>query len=183
MAREQKREGTIYEAYGKLRTVTRTQTNVVLLLDDAKTRKRKLTNVVNVILDGTMEVFTQPPVLTREGIYLLPWWIGEMPSVGKSTIGQIKMTGNPSLMTTGVIRQIVRDRPFPATLEAAVYQVLDVPGYGRLHNKYPVIISGDVQEIPPFFTVAKCNSALLLDEENDVRGMVAGRAITLLGPA
>jgi hypothetical protein len=173
----------MYEVFGDLRTVTRTQTNVLLLLDDPDGGGREFTNVVNVILDGTMEVFTQPPVMTRAGMSLLPWWVGEMPSVGESTVGTIHMTGNPNLTTTGVIRQEVGDRPFPATLEAAVYQVLDVPGYGRLHNNFPVLINGDVQEIPPFFTVAKCANALLLDEENRPRGMVAGRTLTLLGPA
>jgi hypothetical protein len=182
MATERAGRNRTYEEYANLRTVTRTQTNILLLLDDPKRRTGEMTNVVNVILDGTMEVYTQPPVVMRDGTVLLPWWIGDMPSTGRSRLGEIGMRGNPGLVTTGVIRQSVRDRPFPATLEAAVYQIFDVPGYGAIHNKFPVFIRGDVQEIPPFYTVAACREALLYDEQDNVVGMASGRSLTLLGP-
>jgi len=183
-SRSRGNQADLVRAFQNLRTVTRTQTNGLLLLDDPKDRTGEFTNAVSVILDGTLEVFTQPPVLSREGLYLLPWWIGEMPSRGTSMDGlEITVSSNPGLVSNGVIRQNVPDQTFPATLEAAVFQVFDVPGYGKLHHKYPVIINGDVNMIPPYHTIAKCSPALLFDEENNIRGMIAGRALTLLGPA
>jgi|SRR5215467_2237031 len=184
----------MYQAFAEQRTVTRTQTNVRLFLDDPKTRDGRLTRLVNVILDGTMEVFTQRQFFTTTPLFdcdaaspgelaVLPWTVGDMPSSGESSIGTITMRGNPGLTTTGIITQNTPEIPFPATLVASVYQMLDIPGYGTLHNKYPVIVSGKVDQIPPYYTVAGCRCSALLDEENNVRGLVGGRTLTLLGPA
>jgi hypothetical protein len=106
-----------------------------------------------------------------------------MPSSGESEIGTINMRGNPDLLTTGVITQNAPSIPFPATLIASVFQFLEIPGYGILHNKYPVIISGKVDQIPPYYTVAACRCSALLDDSNNVRGLIGGRNLTLLGPA
>lgn len=173
----------LYRQFSGMKVVTRTQTNVLLLLDSPKKRTGELCNVVNVMLEGTMEVNTTTPVVTRSGHVLLPWWIGDMPNVGKSRLGEIKMYGDDRMTSSGVIRQDYSGRPFPATLEASVFQIFDIPGYPRLRNLFPVVIRGDVQEIPPFSTVAACPGAPLLDENREVWGMVGGRTLTLIGPA
>lgn len=173
----------LYRQFAGLKVVTRTQTNGLLLLDSPKKRTGELTNVVNVMLEGTMEVYTTTPVVTRSGHVLLPWWIGDMPNVGQSRLGEIRMYGDGRTTSSGVIRQDYSDRPFPATLEAAVFQVFDIPGYPTLRNLFPVIIRGDVQEIPPFSTVAACKGAPLVDDEHNVWGMIGGRTLTLVGSA
>ncbi|MGB9366869.1 MAG: hypothetical protein WCE79_12745 [Xanthobacteraceae bacterium] len=184
----------MYQSFVRMRTVTRTQTNVRLFLDDPKKRDQRHLRVVNVILDGTMEVFTQDQFTTTVPLFncdaaspgelaVLPWTVGDMPSSGESELGTIRMEGNPNMLTTGIISQNSPSIPFPATLVASVFQVLDIPGYGKLHNKYPVIVSGKVDQIPPFFMVAGCRCSSLLDEENNVRGVIGGRTLTLLGPA
>lgn len=176
----------MYSVFKNLRTVARTQTNVRLLMADPKARETSFTRIINVILDGTMEVFTGEPFKTQEAgdIHYLPWWVGEMPSSGKSRIGEIKMTGNPALTTTGVIKQFVHGFAFPGILEAAVFQKLYLPEYGELHNKYPVMISAEVDEVPPFGILAKCaKGAILFDENNVAKGMIGGRSLTILGPA
>jgi len=106
-----------------------------------------------------------------------------MPSVGEAEVGTIKMNGNPGLLSTGVIRQNVSGQQQPATLEASVFQRLEIPGYGVLHNKFPVVVEGTTDSIPPFHTEAACRCALLFDDNNVPRGMVGGRSLTILGPA
>ena len=178
----------MFEDFTELRTVTKTQTNVRLLLDDPESKGLRFTRLVNVIVEGTMEVFTQESFFIRtEDVgetFVLPWWIGEMPSVGRSSLGEIRMHGNPNLRSNGVIRQSAPGSAFPAILEAAVYQVFEIPGYGTLYNEYPVMIDAIVDEIPPFGVSAKCaKGAILLDESGVSRGVVGGRSLTLLGPA
>ncbi|MBS0532660.1 MAG: hypothetical protein JSR72_01255 [Proteobacteria bacterium] len=185
----------MYKMFAGARTVTRTQTNVRLFLkDDPKSRESKFTRVVNTILDGTMEVFTQQQFVTTIPLYdcaaaspgeltVLPWTVGDMPSSGPSEIGTIRMAGNPNLVSTGVITQNTPELRFPATLVASVFQVLEIPGYGTLHNKYPVIVSGSVDQIPPFYLVAACRCSALLDADNNVQGLIGGRSLSLLGPA
>jgi len=177
----------MYTAFQNIRTVTRTQTNVRLFLDNPKTKDGKFARYVSVMLEGTMEVFTTAQALSvweEVGpLYVLPWYVGDMPSEGKSDIGRITMGGTPGLVTTGVIRQNVVNQQFPATLDAAVFQTLNIPDYGPLHNKYPVIVEGTVDAIPPYYTVAKCLTALLFDDQGTPRGVVGGRSLTLLGPA
>jgi hypothetical protein len=87
------------------------------------------------------------------------------------------------MVSTGVIRQNVSSQQYPATLEASVFQVLDIPGYGKLYNKSPVIIQGTADSIPPFHLEARCCSALLFDDQNNPRGVLGGRSLTILGPA
>src|ERR1700730_3607295 len=152
----------MYQAYEGVRAVTKTQTNIRLLLDDPKKRDGKFTNILNFIVDGTMEVHTQKQILTTEPslaiggaqsvgeIFMLPWWIGEMgPSRTMSALGEIVVRGNPGLISTGVIRQNTPALAFPATLEASVFQVFEIPGYGALHNKFPVLVDAAVDSIPP----------------------------------
>jgi hypothetical protein len=184
----------MYAAFAGQRTVTRTQTNVRIFLGDPKGSDAKITRVISVILDGTMEVFTQQQFFTtlplldtdetsRGEMAVLPWTVGDMPSSGESEIGTIKMRGNPTMMTTGVITQNAPGLAFPATLIASVFQVLDIPGYGTLHNKYPVMITGTVDKVPPYHLLAACRCSMLVDDQNNVRGLIGGRSLTLLGPA
>ena len=176
----------MYRAFQNVRTVTKTVTNGRLFLDDPKSKNGEFKRYVSVIFDGTMEVITQPQVITIwedvGPLYALPWWVDNMPSEGfHPDFGTIKLTGNPALLSTGVIRQNVSGQQFPATLDAAVYQVFDIPGYGRLHNKYPVVVQGTVDAIPPFHTACGCRSALLFDDHNHPRGIIGGRTLTLMG--
>jgi hypothetical protein len=176
----------MYQAFGNMRNLVRTETNSRIFLDDPKSRDGKLNKYVSYISYGTMEVITQPQVLaTLEDsgpLHVLPWHIENMQGEGKSPIGTIKVIGDPQTMTTGVIRQNVASLPFPATLEASVFQVFDIPGYGILRNRAQVVISATVDAIPPFEAACQCSRAFLYDEENRVRGMVDGRVLTILPP-
>jgi hypothetical protein len=177
----------MFKAFNNRTNITRTRTNVRLLLRDQKKAAghSEFTKVVSVILEGTMEVTTleQVSIKERGEIFMLHWWVGDMPSQGESSIGTIRMNGNPNLVTTGTISQKVPGQAFPATLEAAVYQVLEVPGYGKLHNKFPVIVTADVDTLPPLYSEAACRCATLYDEKNIPQGIVTGRSLTFLGPA
>lgn len=177
----------MFQAFENLRTLTRTLTNIRLFLDEPGTPEGQFTKYLTSILEGTMEVFTEPQVQSHIGdvgpLFILPWHVGDMPSEGESDLGIIKMMGNPDLLTTGVIRQNLPSQEFPATLEAAVYQQFEIPGIGTLHNKYPVIIEGVVDSIPPFQTMARCRSAYLYDDNDKLKGVIGGRSLTLLGPA
>jgi hypothetical protein len=177
----------MFAAFQNIRTVTKTRTNIRLFLDDPALKDGKFTKYVSAILEGTMEVFTGPQAYTvwddTGPLYVLPWYVGDMPSAGDSNAGAITMTGNPGLQTTGIIKQNVAGQPYPATLQASVFQTLNVPGYGPLHNKFPVVVQGTVDAIPPYHTDAACLCALLYDDTNTPRGMVGGRSLTLLGPA
>jgi hypothetical protein len=176
----------MYEAFGKMRNLVKTETNSRIFLDDPKLMDGKFTKYVSYISYGTMEVITQPQIQTRWGdtgpLYMLPWYIENMQGEGKTSVGNIKVVGSPELMTTGVIRQTVPGAPFPATLEASVFQVFDIPGYGKLQNKAQVVISAVVDEIPPFQALCKCSAAILYDDHNRPRGIVDGRALTILPP-
>jgi hypothetical protein len=178
----------MYDQYKGMRNLVRTETNSRIFLDDPKLKDGELKHYVSYINHGTMEVITQPEVRTQwEGsgpLHMLPWYIENMKGEGTPSIGPvkglIKVVGSPELMTTGVIRQNVAGQAFPATLEASVFQVFDIPGYGLLRNKAQVVISAIVDGIPPFEALCRCSAALLYDEENRVRGLVDGRALTIL---
>jgi hypothetical protein len=176
----------MYEAFENMRNLVRTETNSRIFLDDPKTMNGEFKRYVSYINSGTMEVITQPEILTTWGdvgpLHMLPWYIENMTGDGESSIGTIKVVGSPALMTTGVIRQNVAGQSFPATLEASVFQVFDIPGYGKLHNKAQVVISAVVDAIPPFDALCRCSAALLYDEQNRPRGIVDGRALTILMP-
>jgi hypothetical protein len=175
---------TMFAAFENLRTVTRTQTNGRLFLDDPATKNGEFKRLVNVMFEGTMEVTTQRQILTAWGesapLYALPWIVNNMPSEGKSDLGIIKLTGHPDMLSTGVIRQNAPNQSYPATLEAAVHQVFDIPGYGKLHNKYPVVVEGTVDSVPPLYTACACRCALLYDENDQPRGLIGGRVLTIL---
>jgi hypothetical protein len=174
----------MYQEFANTRIVTTTRTNVRLYLTPPNSQQLNFTNYVSVILDGTMEVFTQDPIRSvwedKCALDALPWSVGDMPSQGQSSLGLITMNGNPNRLTTGIIRQNCSESAYPGTLEAAVFQILDIPGYGLLHNEYPVIIQGVVDSIPPFHTEAKCGRAILFDESGVARGMIGGRSLTIL---
>jgi hypothetical protein len=174
----------MYEAFGNMRNLVKTETNSRIFLDDGKSRDGKFNKYVSYISYGTMEVITQPPVLTTLGdtgpLFMLPWYIENMKGEGQSAVGNIKVVGDPETMSTGVIRQSVLGQAFPATLEASVFQVLEIPGYGKLRNRAQVVISATVDAIPPFEALCRCTAALLYDEQNNVRGIVDGRALTIL---
>jgi hypothetical protein len=176
----------MYEAFKDMRNLVRTDTNSRIFLDDPKLKDGKFTRYVSYISYGTMEVITQPEIHTRwDGVgplHMLPWYIENMKGEGDSSIGTIKVVGSPELMTTGVIRQNVPGQPFPATLEASVFQVFEIPGYGKLQNRAQVVISAVVDEIPPFHALCRCSAAILYDEDNLPRGIVDGRALTILAP-
>lgn len=187
----------MYQMYEGTRVVTKTQTNIRLMLDDPKKRDGKFSYILSFIVDGTMEVHTQKQFATTQSalgveakgpsvgdIYMLPWWIGEMgPSKTKTVLGEVTVRGNPALISTGVIRQDTPSLAFPATLEASVFQMFEIPGYGTLHNKFPVLVDGAVDQIPPFHTLCTCRNAILFDEKNVARGMAAGRSLTFMGLA
>lgn len=187
----------MYKIYESARVVTKTQTNIRLMLDDPKKRDGKFTYILNFIVDGTMEVHTQKQFVTTQSalgvaakgpsvgeICMLPWWIGEMgPSKTISALGEITVRGNPALVSTGVIRQDAPSLAFPATLEASVFQMFEIPGYGMLHNKFPVLVDAVVDQIPPFYALGACRCAILFDEDNVARGMAAGRSLTFMGLA
>jgi hypothetical protein len=174
----------MYEAFQNMRNLVKTETNSRIFLEDLQTRNGQFTRYVSYISIGTMEVITQPVIRTTwEGsgqVYMLPWYIENMKGEGESSVGTIKVVGSPELMTTGVIRQNVPGEQFPATLEASVFQVFDIPGYGRLQNRAQVVISAIVDAIPPFQALCRCSSAILYDEQNVPRGIVDGRALTIL---
>lgn len=174
----------MYNAFANMRNLVKTETNSRILLDDPKLMNGEFTKYVSYISYGTMEVITQPQILTTwEGVgplYMLPWYIENMKGEGNSSIGAIKVVGSPELMTTGVIRQNVSSQPFPATLEASVFQVFDIPGYGKLQHRAQVVISAVVDAIPPFHALCKCSAAILYDERNRPRGIVDGRALTIM---
>lgn len=176
----------MYRKAAGLSFKTRIQTNARFVLADLEKDEPIFTIIVNAMLDGEMTVHTTEQCITnKEGgeLCVLPWWVDDMPSSGSSILGNITMGGNEKLLTTGVIRQNFSGHPFPATLDASVFNVFEIPGYGKLHHKYPVIIEGDVDEIPPFSTLARCKSgALLFNSEDKAVGYIGGRAITLLGP-
>ena len=174
----------MYSKFGNLRTLVRTETNSRIFLDDPKSKNGEFKTYVSYVSYGTMEVITQPQVLTRYGehgpLHMLPWYIENMKNEGKSQVGNISVVGSPELMTTGVIRQTVPGQPFPAILEASVFQVFDIPGYGLLRNKAQVVITAIADAIPPFEAMCRCSAALLYDEQNMPRGIVDGRALTIL---
>jgi hypothetical protein len=174
----------MYEAFENLHNTVKTETNSRLFLDDPDLKDGVFSRYVSYVSYGTMEVFTQKVIRAPrdEGgqAAMLPWYIENMKGEGGSSIGNIKVIGSPELMTTGVIRQNSPDHMYPATLEAAVFQVFEMPGYGILHNKAQVMITAIVDAIPPFDALCKCSGALLFDEQNRPRGMVAGRALTIL---
>ena len=174
----------MYEMFKGLRNKVKTETNSRIFLDDPKLKNGEFKNYLSYINYGTMEVITQAPILTRWGeggpLYMLPWYIENMQGEGESSLGRIKVVGSPELMTTGVIRQNVPGQPFPATLEASVFQVFEIPGYGRLVNRAQVVISAVVDAIPPFDALCPCTAAILYDEQNLPRGIVDGRALTIL---
>jgi len=176
----------MYKAFESMRNLVRTETNSRIFLDDPKLMNGEFKKYVSYINYGTMEVITQPQILTTwDGtgpLHMLPWYIENMKGDGESPLGPIKVVGSPALMTTGVIRQNVLGQSFPATLEASVFQVFDIPGYGRLHNKAQVIISAVVDSIHPFEALCRCSAAILYDDQNRPRGIVDGRALTILPP-
>jgi hypothetical protein len=176
----------MYQAFANMRNLIKTETNSRIFLDDPKLKDGKFTKYLSYINIGTMEVITQPEILTTwEGsspLCMLPWYIENMQGEGDSAMGRIRVVGSPELMTTGVIRENVSNQPFPATLEASVFQVFDIPGYGRLHNKAQVVISAVVDTIPPYDALCRCTAAILYDDENNPRGIVDGRALTILAP-
>lgn len=177
----------MYTAFENMRALAKTRTNVRVFLDDPNKKDGNFSNYLSFILEGTMEVFTSAQAYTTWGdtgpLYVLPWYIGDMPSEGDSEVGIVKMNGNPGLLSTGVIRQNVSGQQQPSTLEASVFQSLTIPGHGVLHNKFPVIVKGVADSIPPFHTEAACACALLFDEADVPRGMIGGRSLTILGPA
>jgi hypothetical protein len=174
----------MYDAYKNMRNLVKTETNSRIFLDDPKQRNGEFTKYVSYISYGTMEVITQPEIITRWGeigpLHMLPWYIENMQGEGDSPVGKIKVVGSPELMTTGVVRENVPGQAFPAMLEASVFQVFDIPGYGKLRNKTQVVISAVVDAIPPFQALCRCSAALLYDEQNQPRGIVDGRALTIL---
>lgn len=176
----------MYKAFENMRNLVRTETNSRIFLDDPKRVNGEFKTYVSYISYGTMEVITQPQIHTTwEGVgplYALPWYIENMKGEGESSVGNIKVVGSPALMTTGVIRQNVSGQAFPATLEASVFQVFEIPGYGKLHNKAQVVISAVVDAVPPFDALCRCSAAILYDEQNRPRGIVDGRALTILAP-
>jgi len=177
----------MYAAFSNMQVATRTRTNVKFYLDDPTKRDGQFTNYISALLDGYMDVVTRPQALTVWNdvgpLYVLPWHVLDMPSEGESSVGTIRMNGNPNMLTTGVITQNVAGQAFPGTLQASVFNVIEIPGYGKLHNKFPVVVEGTADSIPPFHTEAACRCALLFDEQDNVRGMVGGRSLTILGPA
>jgi hypothetical protein len=176
----------MYKAFENMRNLVRTETNSRIFLDDPKLANGEFKNYVSYISYGTMEVITQPQILTTwEGtgpLYMLPWYIENMKGEGESRVGTIRVTGSPELTSTGVIRQNVLGQAFPATLEASVFQVFEISGYGKLRNKAQVVISAVVDAIPPFDALCRCSAAILYDEQNRPRGIVDGRALTILVP-
>jgi hypothetical protein len=176
----------VYQAYENMRNLVRTETNSRIFLDDPKLMDGKYTKYVSYISYGTMEVITQPQIITQWAgtgpWYVLPWYIENMQGIGQSSIGEIKVVGSPELMTTGVIRQSVSGLAFPAILEASVFQVFEMPGYGKLVNRAQVVITATVDAVPPFEALCQCSGALLYDEQNRPRGIVDGRALTILPP-
>jgi hypothetical protein len=174
----------MYEMFQNMRNLVKTETNSRIFLDDPESKDGEFKNYLSYINYGTMEVITQPPILTRWGeggpLYMLPWYIENMQGEGDSPMGRIKVVGSPELMTTGVIRQNVPGQAFPATLEASVFQVFEIPKYGRLVNRAQVVISAIVDALPPFGALCKCSAALLYDDQNVPRGIVDGRALTIL---
>jgi len=174
----------IYKGYENMRNLVKTETNSRLFLDNPELRNGEFTEYVSYISYGTMEVITQPQILTTMGgagpLHMLPWYIENMKGEGDSPVGRIKVVGSPQLMSTGVIRQNVPNQVFPATLEASVFQVFEIPGYGRLQNRAQVVITATVDSIPPFQALCQCSSALLYDDDNLPRGIIDGRALTIL---
>jgi uncharacterized protein DUF6004 len=177
----------MYDMFSGMRNLVRTETNSRIFLDDPAKKDGKFTRYLSYINSGTMEVVTQPEIHTTwEGdgpFHMLPWYIENMQGEGDSSFGRIKVVGSPELMTTGVVRQKVSGQAFPAILEASVFQVFDIPGYGRLRNKSQVVIHAVVDTIPPFDALCRCSAALLYDEDNLPRGIVDGRALTILPAA
>jgi hypothetical protein len=186
LALKSSRTDPMYKAFENMRNLVKTETNSrIYLEEDPKSFTGEFTRYVSYISYGTMEVITQPQILTTWGegdepVYMLPWYIENMKGEGASSLGAITVVGSPELMTTGVIRQNARSRQFPATLEASVFQVFEIPGYGKLHHKAQVVISGVVDAIPPFHALCKCSAAILYDDHNRTRGIVDGRALTIL---
>ncbi len=178
----------MYKMFENMRNTVRTETNSRIFLDDPKKKDGKFTNYVSYINHGTMDVITQPQVLMSvegsELLWILPWYIENMRGEGSARTGNIdgpiKVVGDPGVMSTGVIRQNAAGVTFPATLEASVFQVSDIPGYGILRNRARVTITAIVDELPPFDALCKCDAALLYDEQNNIRGIVDGRALTIL---
>jgi hypothetical protein len=184
-------ENLMYEQFKGMRNLVKTETNSRIFLDDPKLKDGQLKHYVSYVSHGTMEVITQPPIRSQWAgsgpLYMLPWYIENMRGEGTPTEalrgpvkGPITVVGSPELMTTGVIRQNVPGQEFPATLEASVFQVFDIPGYGKLYNRAQVVISAIVDGIPPFEALCRCSAALLYDGENNIRGLVDGRALTIL---
>ena|ERR1044071_718447 len=173
----------MYSAFENMRNLVKTETNSRIFLDDPNKMDGVFSRYVSYINTGTMEVITQPQILTTmkgsEPRFMLPWYIENMQGEGDSPIGRIKVIGDPATTSTGIIRS-TSSEAFPAILEASVFQVFDIPGYGRLRNKAQVVITATVDEIPPFEALCQCLSALLYDDENRVRGIVDGRALTIL---
>ena len=177
----------IYAAFQRQKSLAKTRTNIRLFLDDPTKKDGVFDQYLTSILEGTMEVFTSDQVKTvwddSGPLYILPWWIGDMPSEGESRLGTISMSGVDGMTSTGIIKQNVPNQAHPSTLQASVFQTINVPGYPPLHNKFPVIVEGTADSIPPWQTEAACRCAVLYDPDGNPRGVVGGRSLTIVGPA
>jgi len=76
----------IYKGYESMRNLVKTETNSRLFLDNPELKNGEFTEYVSYISYGTMEVITQPQILTTMGgagpLHMLPWYIENMKGEG-----------------------------------------------------------------------------------------------------
>jgi hypothetical protein len=121
-----------------------------------------------------------------ETLSILPWEVTAMEASGTLPGGDpVKVTNVEGRTSSGIIRQRVKDQPFPADLEADVCAQIMMESTGTtLSLVTPVLVKARVEAIPPFGVEAvHCGSRALADSAGNLRGMLVGKSITLLGPA
>jgi hypothetical protein len=160
------------------------QTDRRFFVGDLNSRSNRLNRELNVTMKGMIRVKIGTAFQERDGMHVLPWTVTLMEQSGESGIGVVRAKNNPKFPFYGTVRQAVSDRPFPAELEAAVYEIVTMPGYEELHNISPIIIRGDISAIPPFGVAFPHRTAgVFVDATGAERAILHGRTVTLVGPA
>jgi len=174
----------MFEEFEKLKTDIEIRTDRRFLVSDKKRSDRAFDKEINATLTGTITVSIGKAFREEDGKYVLPWTVTAMQQSGDSPLGTIKVRKNPKMPFYGTVRPQTTDRPFPAELEAAVYELVTIPGYGELHNVSPIIIGAEIGAIPPFgVTAAHRTNGIFVDASGNERAQLRGRSVTLVGPA
>lgn len=174
----------MFNEFESLQTDIEIQTDRRFFVANLKSRENVFDREVNVAMKGMIRVKIGKAFRERDGVHVLPWTVTTMEQSGESELGTVRAKNNPKMPFYGTVRQNVSDRAFPAELQAAVYEIVTIPGYGDLQNISPIIISAEINAIPPFGIVAAHRTAgIFVDANGAERAILHGRTVSLVGPA